>query len=56
MTKTFELNGISYKTDANTLNVLRSVMPSAKKTGDSSAAIAVISLGKMTGRIVELSA
>jgi hypothetical protein len=56
MTKTFELNGISYKTDADTLSVLRGLMPSAKKTGDSSAVIAMILLGKMTGRIVEVTA
>lgn len=51
---TFTLNGTTYQTDTETLNVLRSIMTSAKTTGDSSAVIAVIELGKMTGRITEV--
>lgn len=51
---TFTLNGTTYQTDAATLAVLRSIMPSAKTTGDSSAVIAVIELGKMTGKITEV--
>lgn len=51
---TFELNGITYKTDAETLSVLRSIMPSAKETGDSSAVMAVIFLGERFGRIVRV--
>lgn len=56
MTKTFELNGRSFRTDEETLNVLRSVIPSAKKNNDSSAVAAVLGLGLMTGRIVEIAA
>lgn len=52
--KTFTLNGKTYQTDTETLNVLRSIIPSAKTTGDSSAVIAVIELGKMTRRIIEV--
>ncbi len=52
--KTFTLNGKTYQADTETLRVLRSIMPSAKTTGDSSAVIAVIELGKMTGRITEV--
>jgi hypothetical protein len=54
MTATFQLNGKSYQTDAETLNVLRSVMPSAKSTGDSSAVQAIMGLGLHSGRIVEV--
>ena len=53
MTKTFKLNGETYNTDAATLNVLRSIIPSAKRTGDSSAVIAVMELGLATGRIAK---
>ncbi len=51
MTKTFKLNGTTYRTDSETLQVLRSVMPSAKSTGDSSAVIAIVALGLQSGRI-----
>jgi hypothetical protein len=53
--QTFEMNGRNYRTDIETLNVLRSVMPSAKSTGDSSAVMAILFLGLQTGRIVELA-
>ncbi len=53
--KLFTLNGITYQADAGTLSVLRDIMPNAKATGDSSAVIAMIELGKMTGRIVEVA-
>ena len=33
----FEMNGKAYRTDPETLNVLRSIVPSAKATGDHSA-------------------
>ncbi len=52
--KTFTLNGKTYQTDTETMRVLQSVMPGAKATGDSSAVIAMIELGKMTGRITEV--
>jgi hypothetical protein len=47
----FELNGTWYETDAETLALLRQIIPSARETGDSSAVIAVMALGEMTGRI-----
>lgn len=50
----FTLNGKTYATDAETLAVLNSVMPSAKATGDSSAVIAIIELGLKFGRIQEV--
>ena len=53
MTKTFQLNGLSYRTDAETLKVLRSVMPGAKKSGDSTAVQFIIFAGTKTGRIVQ---
>src|ERR1041384_4346207 len=52
---TFTLNGKTYETDTETLEVLRGIMPSAKATGDSSAVIAVIELGLATKRIAELT-
>lgn len=54
MTNQFELNGKTYKTDGETVKVLRSIIPAAKTTGDSSAVIAVMSLGLATGRIIEV--
>ena len=54
MTKTFKLNGKVYRTDEATLSVLRSVMPAAKATGDSTAVMAIIFLGIQTGRVIPL--
>lgn len=51
---TFTLNNKTYRTDAEMLEVLRGVVPSAKESDDGSAVIAVLSLGLMTGRIVEV--
>jgi hypothetical protein len=51
--KTFEMNGIAYETDAETLEVLRSIVPSAKVSDDNSAVAAVMFLGIKTGRIRE---
>ena len=51
MMKTFEMNGIGYETDAETLEVLRSLVPSAKETGDLTAVYAVMRFGQMSGRI-----
>lgn len=53
--KLFEMNGKAYETDAETLAVLRSIVPSAKTTGDSSAVIAVMELGVKLGRIREVA-
>lgn len=52
-TVTFEMNGKSYKTDEETLNVLRSVVPAAKASNDMSAVIFLMDIGQETGRIVE---
>lgn len=51
---TFEMNGKGYETDAETLEVLRSIVPTAKAAGDMSAVIAVMSLGEAAGRIREM--
>ena len=50
----FELDGITYETDAETLKVLHSIIPAAKATGDASAVAAVMFLGIKTGRIREV--
>jgi hypothetical protein len=54
MTMQFELNGVAYITDLETLEVLRSLMPSARASGDSSAVMAVLYAGLHTGRIREV--
>jgi hypothetical protein len=54
MTKTFQLNGIGYRCDAETLKVLNSVMPAAKASGDSTAVQVIIYLGIQAGRIEKL--
>lgn len=56
MKATFEMNGKSYRTDVETLKILRSIVPSAKATGDASAVSVVMSFGLRSGRIVELAA
>ena len=53
MTNTFEINGKTYKTDEQTIRVLRSVMVPAKQSNDYSAVIAIIELGKTDGSIKE---
>lgn len=50
-TVTFEMNGIGYTTDEETLSVLRSIIPQAKASNDFTAVSAVMSLGLQTGRI-----
>lgn len=47
----FEIDGEFYTTDAETLAVLRSIVPDAKRTGDASAVAAVMEAGLMAGRI-----
>lgn len=54
MSVIFEMNRKSYKTDEETLNVLRGIASSAKKSNDMSAVIAVMALGLKTGRITEI--
>ena len=55
MTKTFEMNGKAYRTDAQTLKVLRDAVQSFRDDGskDVSAVSAVMILGMKTGIIVE---
>lgn len=52
--QTFEMNGKTYETDAETLALLRSIVPAAKETGDSSAVAAVMILGEQGGRIRQI--
>ena len=52
---TFSLNGKLYKTDKETLKVLSSIMPSAKASDDSSAVIAMMTLGLSAGVIKEIN-
>lgn len=47
----FEMNGAAYETDEETLKVLRSVVPGARRSGDHSAVAAVVLLGMHFGRI-----
>ena len=53
MTAKFEMNGKSYRTDEETLELLRDIVPSGKAANDMSAVIAVMELGIFNGRIVE---
>ena len=53
-TVTFEMNGKAYQTDADTLDVLRGIVPAAKAANDFSAVSVVMYLGLAAGRIVEL--
>jgi hypothetical protein len=53
LTETFTIDTITYKTDAETLTVLRSIIAAAHATGDNSAVAAVMFLGLKTGRIVK---
>lgn len=52
----FTLNGVTYATDPETLDVLRGLMPVAKSTGDSTAVMAVIELGRKTNRVTPIGA
>lgn len=52
---TFKMDGKSYRTDQETLDVLRSIVPSAERTEDTTAVAAVMYLGLNTGRIEETS-
>lgn len=52
----FTMNGKVYATDAETINVLRSIVPDAHRTGDASAVAAVMGLGLKYGRITERGA
>lgn len=52
----FTLNGKTYTADDQTIAVLRSIVPDAHATGDSTAVQAVMALGLKTGRIGEVAA
>jgi len=54
MNATFEMNGRNYKTDLATLDVIRSIVPAAKASGDMSAVICIMDLGEASGKIVEV--
>ena len=51
---TFEMNGRAYRTDAETLALLRGIVPAAKASNDPSAVALVMELGLAGGRIVQL--
>lgn len=53
-TKTFTMNGKAYETDSQTLDMLRTIVPAAKSTGDASAVAFAMTLGEMCGRIREV--
>jgi hypothetical protein len=53
LTRTFKMGPKNFRTDTRTLELLRCLVPSAKKTGDFSAVVAVMVAGKQSGRIVE---
>ena len=55
LTQSFEMNNRRYMTDAQTLKVLRVIVPRAKKSGDVSAVTAVMTLGLKFGRIKEVA-
>lgn len=53
MTKTFEMNNKAYRTDASTLETLRSIIPAARAANDFTAVTAVMALGLKYGKINE---
>ena len=53
LSEKFSMSGKTYRTDTETLEVLRQLVPPSKASGDSSAVTAVMSLGLEFGRIVE---
>ena len=52
--KRFEMNGKAYETDEETLDVLRSIVPDAKKNNDSTAIYLIMFFGLAAGKIKEL--
>ena len=51
----FEMNGKTYETDTETLELLRSTIPAAKATADFSAVTAIMELGLMAGIIKDIT-
>jgi len=49
------MNGKGYETDRETLEVINSVIVSAKESGDFSAITAIMGLGLKTKRIIAIS-
>ena len=47
----FTMTGKAYSTDLETLETLRSIVPSAKRTGDNTGVAAMMFLGLKVGRI-----
>lgn len=54
LTKTFELNRHIYRTDHETLNLVRKIVSAAQQSGDSSALVAVFEWGFACTRIEQL--
>lgn len=54
MSANFEMNGKTYKTDEDTINVLREQIEIAKTSGDYSAVIAIMAIGIASETIVEV--
>ena len=54
LTVTFEMNARAYRTDVETLDLLRGIVPAAKAANDMSAVALVMELGLAGGRIVEV--
>lgn len=52
--KKFEIDNKLYETDEETLNVLKSIIPNAKKAKDTTAVFAVMHFGLESGRIKEI--
>lgn len=55
LTKTFEMNGKAYTTDAQTLELLRTKAVPAAKAGNDKMLSYVMTIGLGTGRIVLVS-
>lgn len=55
LNQTFEMNGKTFQTDTETLNLLRQVVPCAKIKNDTSAVQAIMFLGLQNYRIREIS-
>lgn len=53
MTKTFEMDGKTFRCDAETLEIVRTCVARVKAGADTSALFAVMHWGQKGGRIVE---
>ena len=50
----FEIDNKTYETDKETIEVLRSIIPSAKENNDTTAVYAVMYFGLASGKIKEI--